>query len=268
MNQVLPPEVVLPRMARKVEAVAPARTGRGKWREGNQIALLENGEGFFPRVFAAIAAAQRFIHGQHLEPESLRRMVRASLALFFPAAEFAEAGSGLEAIERLSLNATELMVLDLNMPAPNALEIARTLADRGHPAKIVLLTSDLTDEDIAEAMQLGIAGIVLKETAPQQLLSCLDTVAAGRQWFDPEIARRAMATAGWQAPPRRACDILTRRELDVARLVAKGLRNKEVARELTITEGTVKMYLHNIYDKLEIASRVELANIAREQGLL
>ena len=65
-----------------------------------------------------------------------------------------------------------------------------------------------------------------------------------------------------------ARDLLSRRELDVARLVARGMRNKEVARELTITEGTVKMYLHNVYDKLEIASRVELANIAREQGLL
>ena len=174
---------------------------------------------------------------------------------------------GAEVMEALQQVEPDILVLDLNMPAPNALEIARTLNAGGHPTRVVLLTSDLTDENIAEAMQLGITGIVLKETAPQQLLNCLDTVAAGRQWFDPEIARRAM-TAGWQAPPRRARDLLTRRELDVARLVARGLRNKEVARELTITEGTVKMYLHNVYDKLEIASRVELANIAREQGLL
>lgn len=171
----------------------------------------------------------------------------------------------MEALQRLE---PDILVLDLNMPAPNALDIARALNARAHPAKIVLLTSDLTDEDIAEAMQLGITGIVLKESASQQLLSCLDTVAAGRQWFDPEVARRAMATVGWQVPPRRACDLLTRRELDVARLVARGMRNKEVARELTITEGTVKMYLHNVYDKLDIASRVELANVAREQGLL
>jgi two-component system, NarL family, nitrate/nitrite response regulator NarL len=176
--------------------------------------------------------------------------------------------AGAEVMEALQRAEPDILVLDLNMPAPNALDIARALNGRGHPAKIVLLTSDLTDEDIAEAMQLGITAIVLKETAPQQLLGCLDTVAAGRQWFDPEIARRAMVTAGWQAPPRRACDLLTRRELDVARLVARGMRNKEVARELTITEGTVKMYLHSVYDKLDITSRVELANIAREQGLL
>ena len=175
---------------------------------------------------------------------------------------------GAEVMEVLQRVEPEILVLDLNMPAPNALEIARALNARGHPGRIVLLTSDLTDEDIAEAMRLGITGIVLKETAPQQLLSCLDTVGAGRQWFDPEIARRAMVTVGWHAPPRRASDLLTRRELDVAKLVARGMRNKEVARELTITEGTVKMYLHNVYDKLDIASRVELANIAREQGLL
>ncbi len=154
------------------------------------------------------------------------------------------------------------------MPAPNALEIAQTLRQRRYPARIVLLTSDLADPEIIEAMNLGVAGIVLKETAAQQLLTCLDTVASGQRWFDPEIARRFMNRAVPSSPPPQSAERLTARELDVARLVARGLRNKQIARELSITEGTVKMYLHNVYEKLNVTSRVELANVAREEGLL
>jgi DNA-binding NarL/FixJ family response regulator len=176
--------------------------------------------------------------------------------------------NGTEVLEALQPNQPDILVLDLNMPAPNALEIARTLKQRRHPATIVLLTSEIADAEIVEAMRLEVAGIVLKETAAHQLLTCLDTVRAGQRWFDPEIARRAMCTAVWQTPAARATERLTQRELDVIRLVARGLRNKEVARELSISEGTVKMYLHTIYEKLNLASRVELANIVREQGLL
>jgi two-component system, NarL family, nitrate/nitrite response regulator NarL len=176
--------------------------------------------------------------------------------------------SGAEVVEALQHVGPDILVLDIHMPAPDGLEIARALKQRGHPARIVFLTSDLADCEIVEAMRLGIVGIVLKEAAAQQFVTCLDTVRSGRQWFDPEIARRALNTALWQAPAVQVAERLTPRELDVARLVARGLRNKEVARELAITEGTVKMYLHNIYEKLNVASRVELANAARDQGLL
>lgn len=175
--------------------------------------------------------------------------------------------SGLEVLDALQGVDPDILVLDLNMPPPDGLEIARTLKQRGHRAGIVLLTSDLADDDIIQAMQVGVAGIVLKEAASQQLIACLDAVHAGRQWFDREIANRALSSVASQAPSGRVADRLTPRELDVARLVARGLRNKEVARELAITEGTVKMYLHNIYDKLEVAGRVELANVVRDRGL-
>jgi len=176
--------------------------------------------------------------------------------------------SGTEVLDALQRVEPDILLLDLNMPQPDGLEIARLLKQNGHPARIVLLTSQLHDEDIVAAMRLGINGIMLKETAAQQLIACLDAVCQGRQWFDAEVASRALNTAMWQSPTPRAADQLTGRELDVARLVARGLRNKEVARQLSITEGTVKMYLHNIYEKLNVASRVELANLAREQGLL
>jgi DNA-binding NarL/FixJ family response regulator len=175
--------------------------------------------------------------------------------------------SGTEVLEVVQQVEPDILVLDLNMPAPNGLEVARTLKQRRHPASIVLLTSELSDGEILEAMRVGIAGIVLKEGASQQLVACLEKVSSGRQWFDPEVSERAI-NAVMQARSSRAADLLSARELEVVRLVARGLRNKEVARELTITEGTVKMYLHNIYDKLNLTSRVELANLARDQGLV
>jgi two-component system nitrate/nitrite response regulator NarP len=180
----------------------------------------------------------------------------------------AKCTSGPEVFDALQRLKPDILLLDLNMPPPDGLEIARLLKQRGHSARIVLLTSHLHDEDIVAAMRLGINGIMLKETAAQQLIACLDAVCQGRQWFDPEVASRALNSALWQSPTPRAADQLTSRELDVARLVARGMRNKEVARQLSITEGTVKMYLHNIYEKLNLGSRVELANLAREQGLL
>ncbi len=180
----------------------------------------------------------------------------------------AQCRSGVEVLEALHRVEPDILVLDLNMPAPDGLEIARTLKQRRHPASVVLLTSELSDEEILEAMRLGIGGIVLKESVSQQLVNCLEKVISGRQWFDPEVAQRALNAVLWDAPSTRAANLLTARELDVVRLVARGLRNKEVARELIITEGTVKMYLHNIYEKLNLAGRVELANLARDQGLL
>ena len=180
----------------------------------------------------------------------------------------AQCRSGAEVLQALQQVEPDILVLDLNMPAPDGLEIARTLKQRRHPAAIVLLTSELSDEEILDAMRLGVRGIVMKESASQELVTCLDKVASGRQWFDPEVSQRALNAVMWDTRSTRAADLLSARELDVVRLVARGLRNKEVARELTITEGTVKMYLHNIYDKLNLTSRVELANRARDEGLV
>ena len=180
----------------------------------------------------------------------------------------ARCASGPEVLEALQRLQPDILLLDLNMPAPDGLEIARSLTEPARRAGIVLLTSTLDDSQIAQAVRLGVGGIVLKESASQQLIACLDAVRSGRQWFDPEVAKRAISARGPDDPTSRPAERLTPRELDVARLVARGLRNKEVARQLSITEGTVKMYLHSIYEKLNIGSRLELANIARERRLL
>ena len=108
---------------------------------------------------------------------------------------------------------------------------------------------------LMDALNLKADGIVLKNADPAHLLDCLQTVATGRQWMDPELVDRA-TTAGAAARTRVA---LAPRERELIGLVRKGLRNREIASELGVTEGTVKVYLHSIFDKTGVANRTELA---------
>ena len=176
--------------------------------------------------------------------------------------------SGAEVLAALEREAVEILVIDVNMPPPGGLEILAMMKREAQPAKVVLLTSSLSDGQILEAVRLGADGIVLKESAPQQLASCLQSVGAGERWFDAEVARRAVGEAVSHKARDEATRLLSPRELEIVRLVSRGLRNKEIARELRITEGTVKVYLHTIYEKLEVTSRVELSNLARDRNML
>jgi two-component system, NarL family, nitrate/nitrite response regulator NarL len=162
----------------------------------------------------------------------------------------------------------DIILLDIHMPPPGGLELAHKLKQDGHPAKIVFLTSNIDDKQILAAMQLGVDGIVLKDTASQQLIAALDAVQAGHQWFDGDIVKRAVSKAQSLEKSRTATELLSPREMDVVQLVARGMRNKEIARELELTEGTVKFYMHRIYQKLNIDSRSTLATVLRDSDLL
>ena len=178
--------------------------------------------------------------------------------------------SGAEVMAQLDqgARAPEILLLDVHMPPPGGIAILGRLKAEDHPAKVILLTSSMNDGQTLEAVRLGADGIILKESAPEQLLICIETVRGGGRWFDTEVTRRAVGEAASAAAPDDPNKLLTPREREVVRLVARGLRNKEIARELGITEGTVKMYLHTVYEKLAVASRVELSNAARDRGLL
>lgn len=160
----------------------------------------------------------------------------------------------------------DILLLDIHMPLHNGLDLACKLKQDGHPAKIVLLTSNIDDKEIMAAMQLGVDGIVLKDTASQQLIAALDAVRAGRQWFDGDIVKRAVNRAQSVEREKEAAGLLSPREAEVARLVARGFRNKEIATELGLTEGTVKFYVHRIYEKLLIDSRAALIKLFRENN--
>ena len=158
----------------------------------------------------------------------------------------------------------DVLVLDVRLSGRSGLDVLRTLAREKIPAKVVLFSGQMSDVEIVAALRLGVAGIVLKESAPRMLLQCVRSVAAGEQWIDPAAANAAREKlAAFDEAGR-----LTRRELDIVRMVAVGARNKKIAEQLGISEGTVKMHLHTIYEKLEISGRVELSIYAREHALV
>ena len=172
--------------------------------------------------------------------------------------------NGEEALAAAHALKPDVMVLDVRMPALSGLAVLRMLSAERTAVRIVLLTAQMNDVEVGNAVRYGVAGIVLKETAPRVLLQCVRAVAAGGTWLDAKMTDLASATPA----PRDVGRSLTRRELDIVRMVATGARNREIGEKLGISEGTVKMYLHTIYEKLAIGGRVELTNYAREQALV
>jgi len=155
-------------------------------------------------------------------------------------------------------------VLDIAMPGQTGLEVLRHLRAEGDRTPIILLTGALDDATLVEAVQLNVEGIVLKESASDMLLRCLDTVGRGGQWIDREAMSRALHAMS------RASDLprLTPREAEILALVGRGLRNRVIADELGMSEGTVKAHLSNIFDKVGVTSRAELLLKARDLGLI
>lgn len=176
--------------------------------------------------------------------------------------------SGAEALAAAQHHKPDIIVLDLQMPGINGLAVARELTSRGDPPKIVLLTAQLHEDELIEALQLGVRGFVLKEMATKLLIECLLRVHAGGQWLEKDSANRAMAKlVRRENKGREIASLLTPREIEVVRLVAKGMTNKEIATQFCIADGTVKIHLHNIYEKLGINRRVELVRLAEDFGL-
>jgi DNA-binding NarL/FixJ family response regulator len=176
--------------------------------------------------------------------------------------------SGAEALAAVQRNRPDILVLDLLMPGMDGLAVARELHKIGNPPHIVLLTAQLHEDQLIEALQLGIRGFVLKEMATKLLVECLRRVDAGGQWLEKDSASRAMAKlVRREAKGREISTLLTPREIEVVRMVAKGLTNKEIGSQLFIADGTVKIHLHNIYEKLQINRRAELVRLAEEYGL-
>lgn len=165
-----------------------------------------------------------------------------------------------EANRQISTHKPDLLLLDVNLPDGSGIDVLRKLSRARARPKIVLLTAGMDEAQLLAAADLNPEGMVLKTSDPSLLMECMDAVVAGQRWVDPEIVertRRAEAKAA-SAPP------LTRRERELVELVRQGLRNRDIAAELGVTEGTVKVYLHAIFDKFHVENRTELALRAAE----
>ncbi|PYQ76458.1 MAG: DNA-binding response regulator [Acidobacteria bacterium] len=173
------------------------------------------------------------------------------------------------AIEAVRAQHPDVLVLDLRMPGANGLDVLRTMFNERIPCRTVLLTAAITEEQVLEAVKLGAAGLVLKESPPDTLVSCVRRVHQGEQWIDQDTVSRAFrAVLDREAAAREASLTLTPREIEIVRMVAQGLRNKAIAERLSISEGTVKVHLHNIYEKFRVDGRLELVLCAQQKGLI
>ncbi len=184
-----------------------------------------------------------------------------------------EAKDGSEAVKLARQLKPDIMLLDLAMPKHPGLEALRELSDGGiNAVRVILLTAAAEKNQIVEALQLGARGVVLKDSATQLLLKAIHTVMAGEYWVGREAVSnlvqylRNLVQASAEASKQKKFG-LTPRELEIISAVVAGFANKEIAEYFKISEDTVKHHLSNIFDKLGVSTRLELALFAVNQAL-
>jgi two-component system nitrate/nitrite response regulator NarP len=178
----------------------------------------------------------------------------------------ASAATGDEALDAIARTNPKVCILDVRMPGKSGLEGLQAMRANGDRRPVVLLTAELDDAVLIEAMRAGVEGIVLKDGAEDELLSCLDTVTAGGRAIPPALLQHALDLS--LNGSSDALAQLSARERQLAELVGRGMRNRDIATALSMSEGTVKVYLHNVYQKLGIENRTELAMLTLGQGPL
>jgi DNA-binding NarL/FixJ family response regulator len=182
-----------------------------------------------------------------------------------------EAGDGVEAVERSRDLQPDVVLMDIRMPRLDGIAATRELAEQtnGGPRVLVLTTFGL-EEYVYEALRAGASGFLLKDVPPEQLLSAVHVVARGEALLDPAITRTVIEAFASKPTTRRELAAkladLTSREREVFRLVARGLSNAEIARELVVSDGTVKTHVAHLLLKLDLRDRVQAVIYAYESG--
>ncbi|MFI0423263.1 response regulator [Spongiactinospora sp. 9N601] len=177
-----------------------------------------------------------------------------------------EAGDGAEAVEIVAVRAPDVLLLDLRMPVLDGLGALELLAERGLAVRVLVLTSVSDRADVAPAMRAGAAGFLYKDVDPGSLVQAIRAVAAGQVLLAPEAAR-AVLDGGGGAPATENPSPLTEREREVLGLIAAGRSNREIARELSVAEKTVKTHVSNVLMKLGVQDRTQAALYAVRHGM-
>ena len=188
-----------------------------------------------------------------------------------------EAQDGQEAIDRTMELLPDVLLMELRLPNTDGLSVLRTLHTRAPQAKTLLFTASENKEDFIEAMKLGCCGILPKDAQPTLIGKAIQKVYAGEIWLDSNttaaVIRQfaspldpSLAQVAANAKPRERAQ-LSQREREIIVLIAQGYKNKEIAEKMFITEQTVKNHLHNVFDKLGVSDRLELALYAIHNSL-
>jgi DNA-binding NarL/FixJ family response regulator len=180
----------------------------------------------------------------------------------------ATCNTGEDAIEAVRTHRPDVIVLDVKMPNGDGLSVLKQIHDERLSTRVILLTASMQEDEVIQAMESGVWGLVLKESAAVSLVDSVRKVLRGERALDQSLIVRALDRAvERQTGLRQAAEVLSRREAEIVKMVAAGMRNKEIASKLFIGEGTVKTHLHAIYKKLGVHGRVELTLYAREHGI-
>ena len=182
-----------------------------------------------------------------------------------------EASDGREVLQLVQQNEPDVVLLDLRMPNLDGLAALQALQQMNKKARVIVLTASEDKNEFVQAMKLGCSGIVLKQTSPDLIVKSIRKVFAGEIWLDSHttaaVMRQFAAPGEVIGGKGRERSPLSTREREIVSLVAQGYKNKEMAEKMFISEQTVKNHLHNIFDKLGVSDRLELALYAIHKGL-
>ena len=180
----------------------------------------------------------------------------------------AEAEDGMQCLDKLEYITPDVLLLDINMPKKNGLEVLRVLKDRKSKVKVLVLTVHNETEYLMKAVDIGIDGYVLKDSESSELKKAIFAIVDGETYIQPSLIPALNSKMIEKDKDGAKIDLLTRRELEVLKLLAVGMYNKEVAEKLDISEGTVKNHVSNIFKKIEVTDRTQAAVFAIRNNLV
>jgi two-component system nitrate/nitrite response regulator NarL len=191
-------------------------------------------------------------------------IMRAGMRALLQRADYqvvADCSSRNDVLDATAMHQPDIVIIGQNVAGQNAGPFLKQL--RGHSAssRVVLVCENSDSSSGSAAIALHVHGVILQNAAGDRLLQCVRRVVAGYQWIDPDLLKTLLYTET-RSP---VLHDLTAREMEIANLVTRGLRNKQIARQMNISEATVKMHLHHVYEKLHVASRTELAIRAQSE---
>jgi DNA-binding NarL/FixJ family response regulator len=181
------------------------------------------------------------------------------------------AHDGADALEQIPEAKPDVVLMDLKMPGMNGIQATARIRERYPQVKVLVLTTYGADEWVFDAVRSGASGYLLKGTPRAMLLEAVKGTAAGQSYVDPAVAGKLLGQIAQQtvSPPNQAIlDVLSERELDVLRLLARGLSNTEIAGRLYLSPGTVRNYVSSVLSKLQVADRTQAAVLALRYGLV
>ncbi|HEX9014343.1 MAG TPA: response regulator transcription factor [Anaerolineaceae bacterium] len=179
------------------------------------------------------------------------------------------ANNGAQALDQVQRLQPDVVLMDLKMPVMNGIQATRAIRERFPQVRILVLTTYDLDEWVFDAIHSGASGYLLKDTPRDELISAIRGTADGKTYVDPDVAGKLFQRISAQSPrlDTQLVNMLSDRELDVLTLLAHGLTNPEIARQLFLSEGTVRNYISSILDKLNVSDRTQAALLALRAGI-